>query len=289
MRLVLFGSGSPMSAHALEALTARGTLVAVVVPGGWGGDWRGWRRSWARRRAARPLAGEARRRRLPVLHFHPRTAGALGARLRRLEPDLACVATFPHLLPPALLSVPARGAIGLHPSLLPRHRGPDPLFWTYHAGDAETGVSVQWLDAGADTGDVVLQEAIAVERGREGRALYLEMAARGARLLAAAVDAIAAGTAPRTPQDEARATREAMPSATRDRVDLAAWDAERLWHFLRGVGPARSFLTTPEGRGLTGGVAAWRAGAEAPPGTMERLPTGWRLHCRDGWVEVSGR
>ena len=289
MRLVLFGSGSPMSTRALEALAARHTIVAVVVPGGFGPRWRGWRRAWARRRAARPLAAASRGRGLRLLRFHPRSAPGLGEELRRLEVDLACVATFPHLLPAALLAAPRLGAIGLHPALLPRHRGPDPLFWTAHAGDAETGVSVLWLDAGEDTGDLLLQERLPVERGRAGPALYLDLAERGARLLAAAVDQIAAGTAARLPQDEALATREPAPSAETCRIDPAAWSAEALWHFLRLVGPARSFVTTPDGRPLWGSAVTWHAGAEAPPGTMERVATGWRLHCRDGWVEVSAR
>ena len=286
MRAVFFGSGSPMSTRALLALRARPELelVAVVVPAAAPGA--PWRRRLRRWRARRPLAVLARRWRLPVLAFHPRAAEAFLPRLRGLAADLACVSTFPHLLPPAVLGATRLGALGLHPSQLPRHRGPDPLYWAYFAGEPETGVSVIWLDAGEDTGDVVAQEAIAIPRGRSGAALYLEMADRGAALLATAAEAVAGGRATRTPQDEGRATREPAPSAATVRVDPAAWGAEALWHFLGGVGVSRAFLAGPDGRPLVGRTVSWSKGTSAAPGAIAAVPGGWRIHTRDGSVDV---
>jgi methionyl-tRNA formyltransferase len=290
MRLAFFGSGSPVSTLSLEALTARFEVPLVVVPAGRrAGGVRGALRRLHRRRARRPLEALARRRGIPVCVYAPGREPRLLADLRAHAVDALCVATFPHIVPPAVLAQAPLGALGLHPSLLPRHRGPSPLFWTYHDGDAEAGVSVFWMDAGEDTGDVALQEAIAVTRGRPGRDLYLEVAQRGAALLARAVGDLAAGTAARTAQDPARATREPRPNARTCRVELERWEPEALWHFLSGVGGAGPFVRDARGRAWRHGAArAWSPETLGPAGLVERRGGGLRLHCRGGFVDVEG-
>jgi methionyl-tRNA formyltransferase len=286
MRVAFFGSGSPMSTQALEAVAARAEVVAVVVPGRRRG--RGWRRRLAAWRARRPLVRRAHALGLHVLLLAPGREGRLRARLAPLRPDLICVATFPVLIPPAVLAVAANGAIGLHPSLLPRRRGPDPLFWTYYDGDAETGVTVFRLDQGEDTGPVLAQERIPVPRGRTGLDLYHEMAGRGAALLGQAVADVAAGTARETPQDPALATRQPAPDPETCRVELAECEARWLWHLLGGIGAHRPLVRAEGGRPLLhGAVRAFHLQRTAPAGTVEAAGDGWRLHCRDGWVEVA--
>jgi methionyl-tRNA formyltransferase len=269
-RLALFGSGSPMSTLALATLAERYDVALVVVPG---------------HRHGRPLADAARGRGIPV-HVHAGVgADGMVSLLQRHRADLICVATYPRLLPAALLGGASLGAVGLHPSLLPRHRGPAPLFWTYHDGDADAGVSIFALDGGEDTGDVLAREAVPVERGRPGAELYDELARRGAALLARAVADVAAGRAERTPQDESRATREPSPAWPAGRVVLAEWDAERLWHFLRGVGSG--FVADHEGRRvLHGPVRGWSREQAGPPGHAERVGSVLRLHCREGGVDA---
>jgi methionyl-tRNA formyltransferase len=289
MRLAFFGSGSPMATLALEALASRFEVPLVVVPAGRAaGGLRGALRRLHRRRARRPLASLARRRGIRVCVYAPGEEPKLLGELRSRAVDALCVATFPHLLPKAVLAQAPQGALGLHPSLLPRHRGPAPLFWTYHEGDAETGVSVFWMDQGEDTGDLVLQEAIAVARGRPGRELYMEVARRGAALLARAVGEIAAGTATRTPQDAARATREPRPNARTCRVELERWGPEPLWHFLSGVGGGFPFVRDAQDRGWRHGAArGWGRESRGAPGQVERVAGGLRLHCNGGYVDVA--
>ena len=101
-----------------------------------------------------------------------------------------------------------------------------PLFWTYFDDDAQAGVTIHWLDAGMDSGPILAQESIPLARGRARRELLQDLTARGVRLLAAAVHAIAAGTAPRVVQDEARATHEPLPRRGRWTIDFASWPAE---------------------------------------------------------------
>jgi methionyl-tRNA formyltransferase len=289
MRLVLYGSGSPISVSALAALAAVAEVVAVVVPAT--RPIRGPRsalRAAARRRARRSLVRAARRLEVPVLQARRGPDAALEAELQRLGADLVCVATFPDLLPASALAIPRLGTLGLHPSLLPRHRGPAPLFWTYFHDDAEAGITVFWMNAGEDSGDIVFQEAIPLPRGRPGPDLYAEVARRGAALLACAVAAAGSGDAPRVAQDPAGATREPAPTEGAWRIDFDTWGAERVWHFLRGVQPRGGVLSDARGRAVAhGAVRGYRLEAPAGrPGEMERAAGGWRLQCRDGIVDL---
>ena len=289
MRAVLYGSGSPLSIAALEALAPVATVVAVVMPAP--RPVRGARsalRSFFSRRARLPLHRAARQRGVPILMARPGPDPDLEASLRRLEPDLVCVATFPYLLPASMLAIPRLCTLGVHPSLLPRHRGPAPLFWTYFHDDAEAGVTVFRVDTGEDTGDIVLQEAIPLARGRPGADLYAEIARRGGSLLARAVQAVEAGAAPRVSQDPARAMRDPVPARGVWRIDFERWGAERVWHFLRGVHVRGPLLADARGRLVVhGGARGFRLQAPSgTPGRMERVPGGFRLHCRDGVVEL---
>lgn len=291
-RVVFFGSGSPISTHALSALAGRGDVVAVVVPGG--PPVRGGRsavRSLRNRRATGPIRALARECRASLLSWTHADAERHAEAVRALQPDLICVATFPYLLPAALLEAAPAGALGVHPSPLPRHRGPAPLFWTYFDDDADAGVSVFRLDAGTDTGGLVRQETFALARGRLGSDLYLEIARRGASLLGEAVAAVSAGRAALLPQDESHASHEPSPRPGTWRIDFETWGRERVWHFLRGVGEGGRILCDGSGRALTHGPARSLVAATParPPGTVEHHTDGWIVHCLDGRVEVSPR
>jgi len=166
------------------------------------------------------------------IRFLPRLArgeegtllGSSGARL------LVCF-LWPRLVPPAVLGGFREGALSYHPSLLPRHRGPDPYFWTVYCGDREAGVSILWLDAGVDTGPIVAQRRIAVSAEWTAGDLADRLDALGLDLLVATVDRLeVAGRLPCSPQDEAGAT--AAPQPDDDLVAIRwsqrAADIERL-------------------------------------------------------------
>ena len=291
MRIALFGTGGSISRHAFDVLRTEHEIAVVVVPALLGrvAPWQ-LRRMLLYGRAALRLRAEARRRGIPALAYRRGRHEAIESELRRLAPEVSCVATFPFLFPATLIATPRHGTINLHTSLLPRHRGPDPLFWTYFHDDAHAGVTVHWLDEGMDTGPILARKSLPLARGRARRDLQQELAIRGARLLADAVRAIEASTAPRVAQDESRATREPLPSPGRWTIDFAIWPAERVWHFLSGLGDS---LDTPL-PGVVGpkvrhgvpcgfGVAAH----DRPPGSIGRHGNGWRLWCRDGFVDLA--
>ena len=287
MRIALFGSGSPISVAALRAVAERFEVVAVVIPEG--RKLRGplgFLRSMAHRRSRRALRQVAGERSLRVLCHSPGREEELAAGLARHEPDLVCIATYPHLLRRPLLTVGRLGAIGLHPSLLPRHRGPDPLFWTYFHDDAEAGVTTFWLDEGEDTGDLILQEPIPLPRGLPGVDLYREVARCGAALLARTLEQVEAGSAPQSVQNPSRASREPEPARGTWSIDFTAWGAERVWHVLRGVGWRADPLGVA-GSPPLGPARAYVLGrVEGPPGTLHRTGGRWHLACRDGFVEL---
>ena len=101
------------------------------------------------------------------------------------------------------------GALGYHPSLLPRHRGRDAVVWAVHMRDQVTGGTAYWLDDGADTGDIAAQDWCWVKPGDTAEALWRrELAPMGLRLLSGVLTRLDAGEVPRTPQDPDMATWE---------------------------------------------------------------------------------
>lgn len=126
--------------------------------------------------------------------------------MRSLEPDVLAVVAYGKLLPDALLAVPRLGAVNVHGSLLPRYRGAAPIQWAVLNGDRETGVTTMYLAHDMDAGDVIYQERTPVGEFETAGELFDRLAGMGAQLLVRTLRDIAAGTAPRTPQEHEKAT-----------------------------------------------------------------------------------
>lgn len=171
---------------------------------------------------------------IPVFEVGGLTAPAVYEVLAGYEPAAICVACFDRRIPTALRSLPRYGCLNVHPSLLPAHRGPAPLFWAVRAGERETGVTIHFVDAGLDSGDILLQASIAIPDGIFGHELEARCAARGGELLVAALHALEAGTATPRPQPEAPASYEPWPSADDFHIST---DRSARWafNFIRGV------------------------------------------------------
>jgi methionyl-tRNA formyltransferase len=128
------------------------------------------------------------------------------AALADLRPDVIVVAAYGQFLPPALLALSPKGAINLHPSLLPRYRGAAPVQWAIANGERETGVSIIYLTERMDAGDILLAESVFIGEDDTAVTLSARLADLGARLLVRALDLIAVGAVARRPQDERLAT-----------------------------------------------------------------------------------
>ena len=186
MRIVYFASGGALGFLPLRHLVEHHEIVAVVRPVSPGSRLRrGLALLLHRGRGCTPDPIEqfTRARHIRSLPARSGRDPLLMAQLAALQPDLMCVATFPWLLAPPLLTLPPCGTLNLHPSLLPRHRGPAPLFWVYYHNDRQTGVTVHCVNERADAGDMLCQEAFPLPRGYNIRDLHTTGAQCGARLL----------------------------------------------------------------------------------------------------------
>lgn len=241
MRVLFAGMPCATSSIVLHALLAAGAeLCGVMLPAG----------RWARASAPAPivqlhppllplasatptLAERAWARSLPVFELRRADAPETLATLAALRPDVACVACFPLRLPPALLDLPPHGVLNVHPSLLPAHRGPAPLFWAFRAGEANTGVTIHQMNADFDSGPIVQQARFALPDGITGAAAETGTAHLGAKLLLDTLRDLAAGTLAAQPQP-AGGSYEGWPGAEDWRIGVD-WSARRAFKFMRGT------------------------------------------------------
>jgi methionyl-tRNA formyltransferase len=126
--------------------------------------------------------------------------------VRALEADVFVVFAYGQILPPAVLSAPRLACLNLHASLLPRWRGAAPIQAAIAAGDRESGLTVMFMDAGLDTGDILLEKRFPLRRRETGGSLHDRLAELAPSALLEALELLAAERAPRQPQDHSLAT-----------------------------------------------------------------------------------
>lgn len=153
-----------------------------------------------------------------------------------LRPDLLVVMAYGQILPQELLDVPKLGALNLHASLLPRHRGAAPVHAAVLSGDKESGITVMWMDAGLDTGDILLQHACAVGGADTAGSLHDRLAKMAPAALAEALESIRAGRAPHLKQDESLATYSPKLDRSSGKMDWQG-SAEEISRRVRGLYP----------------------------------------------------
>ena len=147
----------------------------------------------------------AREAGIPVLQPERLDADAREA-VQKLGPDLLVTVAYGKIFGPRFMALFPRGGINVHPSLLPRHRGPSPLQAAILSGDTRTGVTIQAIAPEMDSGAILLQEEIPLDSRATVEALHDELGRRGARLVTQAVALIAAGAAQWREQDHSAAT-----------------------------------------------------------------------------------
>ncbi len=173
---------------------------------------------------------------IPV--FQPakmRDGEALGY-LRELDPELIVVAAYGKILPSEILDYPVKGCINVHSSLLPKYRGAAPINWAILNGEAVTGVTIMHMAPALDAGDIIAQASTPIGADETAPTLTARLAELGAELLVSTVEAIGAGTAARTPQDEADSTYAPMLSRELSPMDWSK-PARTLHDQVRGLLP----------------------------------------------------
>jgi methionyl-tRNA formyltransferase len=183
-----------------------------------------------------PVEQEATRLGIPVLT--PATLKTAGTQTEFCahNADAAVVVAYGLILPQAILDAPRLGCFNLHASLLPRWRGAAPLNRAIMAGDAESGVMVMKMDAGLDTGDVAMEERIAISDAMTAADLHDALTSSGAALMVRAMDALERGTLQLTKQSEQGVTYAAKLEKNETRIDWSKPAREVLRH-VHGLSP----------------------------------------------------
>ena len=264
--------------HRLDASPGHDVLAVVTQPDRPSG--RGGKMSMSPVKEAAQAAG------LVLLQPEKVRAKDFAQTVREMAPEIIVVAAFGQIIPQRVLDIPPMGCINVHGSLLPRWRGAAPMQYALMAGDAETGVTTMMMDAGLDTGDILLQAGMPLGDVENLAVLESRLAEIGADLLMETLDALARGDCPRTPQDTAFVTLS--PSLPPD-IGLLDWDrpAADLHNLVRGVTPKPGAYTIWQGKRLK----VWRTRvAEAVggvPGTVESVGIGGiTIHTSKGALRL---
>lgn len=270
--LIFFGTPD-FAVPTLAALVASGHVPALVVtqparPVGRG-----------RKEQDPPVAQWAREHGLPVAQPEKVRDPAFLATLREIEPAVAVVVAFGQIFPRDLLALPRHGCINLHASLLPAWRGAAPIQASVAAGETRTGVTTMQMEAGLDSGPILLQEELAIGPAETAGELSRRLAETGAALMVKTLERLAAGALEAIPQDHALATH--APRLTRDsgRVDWTR-EARAIHDQLRAFTPWPGL--TAELRGEPVKLTA----VEALEGEAGETP-GAFLGLRDGALAVA--
>jgi methionyl-tRNA formyltransferase len=273
MRLAFMGTPD-FAVPALRALHAAGHAIAAVYcqpprPAGRG-------------QAVRPAPVQAA---AEALGLPVRTPARLGrdpaaqAAFAALDLDAAVVAAYGLILPPAMLAAPRRGCLNIHASLLPRWRGAAPIQAAILAGDRQTGITIMQMDAGLDTGPVLLSEAVPITESTTAAALHDMLAGLGARLV---LRALAEAPAP-MPQPETGATYAPRLTRADGRIDWSL-PAAVLLRRIRALNPWPGTFTS-FGTVMLKVLAAEPAPGAGPPGTV--LDGRLAVACGDGAIRLA--
>ncbi len=271
MKIVFMGTPD-FSVPVLEALAARHEVVAVYTQPP---------RPAGRGKADRPSPVHQRAEALglPVRHPARLRAPEDQADFAALGADVAVVVAYGLILPQAILDAPRLGCLNIHASLLPRWRGAAPIHRAIMAGDAETGVCIMQMEAGLDTGPVLLREATAIGAEETTAQLHDRLSAMGARLIVQALEVLPDLTP--EPQPEAGVTYAAKIDKAEARLDFTR-DAVTVDRQIRGLSPFPGAWTEIGGERVKFLRSRLAAGSGAPGQVLG----GFTIACGTGAIEV---
>ena len=248
-----------------------------------------------RRLNASPVKQAALERDLPV--FQPaslRRDAETRAHIASLQPDIIVVVAYGLFLPADTLTVPPLGALNIHPSLLPKHRGPSPVATAILEGDATTGVTLMQLDEGMDSGPIIAQRETPIGAHETAEDLTARLFHMGAELLADTLPLWRAGEIAPTPQVESHATITSLLKREDGAIDWTH-PANYIARHVRAYHPWPGSFTRWNGKQLKiHQASALEHDSDAAPGTVVALPQGVGVSTDDGIlllrrVQIEGR
>jgi len=216
----------------------------------------------------------------------PDEAAAARAELQAAAPDVMVVAAYGLILPQWVLALPRLGCLNIHASLLPRWRGAAPIHRAIEAGDAQTGITIMQMDAGLDTGDMLMVEAVDIAPGDSTAGLHDRLAALGGRLIVEALEAAACGGLHPTPQPAEGVTYAHKIEKAESAIDWSL-PAAAIERRVRAFDPFPGATFALDGEVVKLWRAAVRPGVHAAPGTLvhadaERLT----VACGDAGLDL---
>lgn len=167
--------------------------------------------------------------------------------LKLLAPDLLVTAAYGQILSREVLAIPSLGAINVHASLLPHYRGAAPVHRAIMAGERETGITIYYMDAGMDTGEIILQEKIRIKEGETTGELQDRLAVLGKEVLLQALSLIRAKKASRTPQNNQEASYAPLLKREEEKIDWS-WEGKKIVNLINALSPVPGAYTSFEQR-----------------------------------------
>jgi methionyl-tRNA formyltransferase len=250
--------GTPRFAvPALEKLVAAGFLVHLVVtqpdrPKGRGLEV-----------VASPVKQSALKLNLPITQPERiKNNDEFRAQLSAINPDAIIVVGYGRIIPQWMLDLPALGNLNLHASLLPQYRGAAPIQWAIANGETVTGITTMHIDAGLDTGDILLQQELSIAPDDTAETIAPRLASRGADLMVETLRGLQAGSVQPLRQDNARATLAPILKKEDGAIDFSRSAAD-ICNRLRGFQPWPGAYTKFRGKNLQ--VLKARPVGEAAP------------------------
>lgn len=183
-----------------------------------------------------PVKRLAIRHKIPVVQPQTLKSAEVVKELASFEPELIVVAAYGYILPADILSLPKFSCLNVHPSLLPRHRGPSPIANALLWGDELTGVTIMLMDTGMDSGPILTQRKLAISLEDTTGSLIPKLAGVGAELLLATLPQWLGGKLEPRPQDEAQATYSKLITKEDGEIDWHL-SAVELWRQVRAFSP----------------------------------------------------
>src|SRR5947207_6405473 len=233
-----------------------------------------------------PVKQAALRLALPV--YQPekiKTNDEMKAKLEEARPDAVIVVGYERIIPKWILDLPRHGNINLHASLLPKYRGAAPIQWAIALGETVTGVTTMHIDEGLDTGDILLQQELAISESDTAETLSPKLAAIGADLMIDTLRGLQSGTIRPQRQDNAQATLAPILKKEDGRIDFSRC-AQEIHNRFRGFQPWPGAFTSFRGRGMN--ITGMRPASEPLPGlsTKQLLVRGNQLFAGCGGGSV---
>ncbi len=275
---IVFCGSSTFGAEILDGLLAADITPQAVVtqpdrPAGRG-----------MRLAATPVRSLASTNDLTVLTPEKAKDPDFQAQIAALKPDVLVTAAYGQMIPTALLTLPRLGAINVHPSLLPRYRGADPIRRALWNGDVETGVTILYMTPKLDAGDILAQERLAIASEDNGETLAHRLAQMGSSLLRVVLHDLALGKATAVPQDERQVV---MAPKITPAEQVVNWSLlpDQLVTRARSLAPHPG-LGTPSGLKLLEMDVVSRTKPQNAPGEMTAVIPGEGIQVATGGGQV---